>query len=271
MKKVLYLAGWLFLSFGAKAAMEDYLPFAPTAPPPMFNLVPWTGLPHGPQHYEFVDPAPPAYHLIVDSDVKTGVATIEFRQHDGKLILSTRLDYTLHGAEVYSTDLNGDKTPDFIINTGTAANGLGPNRCIVFLLSTPKGYVAQSVVGNDIDPTRDFFDLQKDGHPVMLLMRLIEGEKGKDGKTHNYWVSNLLGFQGGKIISANARDARFPCWVLYTFKPNHAPEDQLTPGQRVKLWQVQMANEPDAEASFVDLGILANEQAGPISRSGALY
>ncbi len=51
-----------------------------------------------------------------------------------------------------------------------------------------------------------------------------------------YWVYNLLGFSGTNILSANSRDARFPKWVRYKFKPNHQDTEQLTAEQRKRLW-----------------------------------
>ena len=64
----------------------------------------------------------------------------------------------------------------------------------------------------------------------------VYGENGADGKSHNYWVYNLLGFSGTNSISANARHPGFPKWVWHKLKPNHTDTDQLTADQRRRLW-----------------------------------
>lgn len=240
-----HLFGWLALAVVADATiMEDYGPFLPGKEPPRFKLTSWVRLAQAKLHYEFAETGRSYPRLTLDWDGKTTTCQVQLKQRDGTAIISTHTDALSNGADVFTADLNGDKIPDFIIETYTAANGLGPDRCLTFLLSIPKGYVVQSLVGNDLVPDKVFFDPKQDGHPVMLLTRLVYGEKGKDGNVHNYWVSNLLSFDGGKIVLANTRDSRFPFWTLYTFKPNHTPESQLTPAQRASLWSQSVESTP---------------------------
>jgi hypothetical protein len=241
LKSVAGLVFSLLSAVVATAAVDDYSPFSANEHPASANVVTWTALTHNEVlgkslHFEFAE-SPTAYpQVTVDWDNDPDVCQVQLRLKDGTVIFTTKVDSSMGGTEVYSADLNGDKVPDYIIATDTGTNGLGPNSCITFLLSTPKGYIVQSLIGNSTDPATDFFDFKKDGHPTLLYTVLVEGEKGKDGKVHNYWVHNLIGFDGGNLISANVQDKRFPCWILYTFKPNHQPESQLTPEQRTRLW-----------------------------------
>jgi hypothetical protein len=90
----------------------------------------------------------------------------------------------------------------------------------------------------------EFVDLNKDGRPEFIHTSFVGGEKGKDGKRHNYWVYNLLRFKGTEILSANDLDRRFPCWIYYKFKPNHQNTDQLTAEQRMRCWRSEWSKDP---------------------------
>src|SRR5450759_334459 len=128
---------------------------------------------------------------------------------------------------------------------------------MTFVLSSPTGYVAHCILCYYAEPT-DLLDLNQDGNPVYVHTLFVYGEKGKDGRTHNYWVYNLLGFSGTDIVSANAMDSRFPKWVWFKFKPNHADTDQLTSEQKKRLWieawKRNNAALPDAETFTEEQG-----------------
>lgn len=138
---------------------------------------------------------------------------------------------------VYAALLNEDTEPDYVIRAWSGGCGLAAEWFfLTFLLSTGATYSVTETACMAMG-VEDFVDLNNDGRGEFIHTSFVGGEKGKDGKSHNYWVYNLLRFKGGQIISANDLDRRFPCWVWYKFKPNHQNTDQLTPKQRMRCWR----------------------------------
>jgi len=142
--------------------------------------------------------------------------------------------------QAYSGFINDDKVPDYVVVTGGTGNGiLGWHQIVVFILSTKGSYKAVPIESWGADPLTDLVDVNGDGRCEFIQTAFIDGDKGKDGRYHNYWVHNLLRFEGSRCVSANKSDRRFPRWVWFTFKPNHADTDQITKRQRVALWLKQ--------------------------------
>ncbi len=141
--------------------------------------------------------------------------------------------------QAYSGLINDDKVPDYVIVTGGTGNGiLGWHQIVVFILSTKGSYKPVPVESWGADPSTDLVDVNGDGKCEFIQTSFIGGQ-GKDGRYHNYWVHNLLRFEGSRCLSANKLDPRFPRWVWFKFKPNHADTDQLTKRQRAALWLEQ--------------------------------
>ena len=138
---------------------------------------------------------------------------------------------------VYSVLLNEDDKPDYVISEWSGGCGLAAEWCfLTFLLSNGDGYSVTQTSCMDCGK-EDFVDLNKDGRAEFIHTSFVDGDSGKDGKYHNYWVFNILQFKGTQIVSANPLDHRFPGWVSYKFKPNHQNTDQLTPEQRMRCWR----------------------------------
>lgn len=156
---------------------------------------------------------------------------------DGRVQFVGPIDASpLCDAEASVVDLNADLLPDFIVITHTGGNGLAAQITnLTFLLSSLNGYVAREVFSYDAKPT-DLFDLNGDGHPEWVHGMFVSGGVGKDGRTHNYWAYNLLGFSGTNVISANAASREFPKWIVYTHRPNHRNSAELTTEQRRRQW-----------------------------------
>lgn len=173
-------------------------------------------------------------------------------------------------AHAYAADFNRDGRWDYLVVVENSdACGLAAEIWyLTFLLSCPEGYAVQTLLSYDFEP-RDFVDLNRDGQPELLHTMFIFGEAGKDGRSHNYWVYNLLTFSGTNIVTSNKLDPRFPRWVWYSFKPNHRDTDQLTAAQRRRLWieawdsKARMHGRP----MFPDLKSLADEQGEPLVRA----
>ena len=147
------------------------------------------------------------------------------------------------GLKVYWGFLNEDKQPDYIVQTWSGGCGLAAGYSYqTFMLSSEGAFRVARVITLYPSEDMDLVDLNQDGSPELIHTAFIYGEKGKDGKTHNYWVYNLLQFKGDQVISANHVDSRFPCWVWFTDKPNHKNTVQLTDEQKRRLWKVQASN-----------------------------
>jgi len=134
-------------------------------------------------------------------------------------------------------DLNRDKKEDYIVWVWSGGCGLAAGYCdIAFILSEGSGY--KSTVVSTLCPTsEDFVDFRGDGKCQFVHTSFVYGEKGRDGKTHNYWVYNILEFKGADLLVNNKVDKRFPKWIWYTFKPNHKATTQLTSEQKQRLWK----------------------------------
>jgi hypothetical protein len=149
-------------------------------------------------------------------------------------------------SEAYSGLINDDKVPDYVFVSGGLGCGImGSSQIVVFILSSKGSYKAVTLDCWEANPLTDLVDLKGDGQCEFIQTIFIDGTKGKDGRYHNYWVHNLLCFDGTRCLSANQLDHRFPRWVLYTYKPNHADTDQITKRQRVALWRNQDGGQKD--------------------------
>ncbi|NDY42286.1 hypothetical protein G3N55_05450 [Dissulfurirhabdus thermomarina] len=138
---------------------------------------------------------------------------------------------------VYWADLNGDHRPDFVVFVWSGQPGLEAAMAnVAFVLSAPGGYEV-SVVRTWYPDPRDFLDLRADGTCRFLHVALVRGERGRDGRRHNYWVYNLLGFNGGDVVLDNGGAPEFPAWIQFKRRENHRPTDQLTDEQKARLWR----------------------------------
>jgi len=168
-------------------------------------------------------------------------------------------------SRVYQADLNGDKKEDFIILTSTMGCGLAAHGCMAtFLLSSYEDYKITPAYSMSPGP-EDFVTLDDDGKCYFVHTSFVYGEKGRDGKVHNYWVYNLLQFEGNKVVLDNSVDERFPKWIWYTFKPNHKATTQLNDEQKRRLWEEQKERHFSAiKANCInpDTGIVEQEIAG---------
>jgi len=219
----------------ACAVPAPYSPFGPGE-----RLVPsllaeldsaWDGKATVPRRDDFVHKAEKITHLRIDW-AADGTAELLLSRNGEKLFSGPLKGYgsAAVGADVYTADLNADGQPDYAIITHSGGNGLS-SQCawITFLLSVPGGYGGTSLSCWAADAS-DLIEIE--GRFCLVHTSFIQGNKGKDGKTHNYWVYNLLGFSGAELVLANDGDRRFPKWVWYSFAENHRDTDQLSPAQR---------------------------------------
>ena len=81
----------------------------------------------------------------------------------------------------------------------------------------------------------DVIRLARAGRCYIVQTTFIHGEKGRDGRAHNYWVYHLLEVDGNQV-RISRRSRLFPKWVWYTHKENHKETTQLTAEQKRRLW-----------------------------------
>lgn len=262
---VVVLALWG--SSQAFAVWDKYSPFRPGKVPKQFSQVLLTMKRHGfgeegPLFLEFFRGREASACLRIDwGDYDSHIS---IRSADG----SVRFNAPIFGsllcdAEATCADLNRDGVADFIVVTHSGGNGLAAQiTTITFLLSSPDGYVARPISSFDAAPA-DLVDLNDDGRPEFVHCMCVWGDKGKDGRAHNYWVYNLIGFSGTTLISANATSREFPKWIAYTHAENHEDSTQLTAAQRQRQWLSTWQNEsinvkaipfPDVEAFALEQG-----------------
>ncbi|MCX6950868.1 MAG: VCBS repeat-containing protein [Verrucomicrobia bacterium] len=238
--------GWLVLlaalvaAPGTRAEWGRYSPFDPARPPKRFPVKVLRLERHHDAattriDFDFCHPgsSSPALHI----DWTEGPARPNLLTVGSEPRFSTAVEGSaVCDAEAAEADLNGDFFPDYIVVTHSGGNGLaGQYTYVTFLLSSPDGYVARTVFSFDAAPT-DVVDLDGDGRPEFVHGLFVYGDPGADGRTHNYWVYNLLGFSGTKLVSANRSSRDFPRWVMYSYAPNHRDSVQLTAEQRERQW-----------------------------------
>jgi len=177
-------------------------------------------------------------------------AHIANRKTGQQLLAPTDIDGWVgdEAPEVSAGLLNEDNITDFVLLTNSGGCGLGGQRYFrLFIFSVGKKYQAYSL-GTYNAGSEDFIDLNKDGRVEMIHTAFVDAEAGNDGRAHNYWVFHLLRFTGAKAISADHLRPGFPCWILYTFKDNHRPTDQLTNRQKIQAWKRRVSDDICADA-----------------------
>jgi len=160
---------------------------------------------------------------------------------DGNVISGPKVAYARAwpGLGVYCAELNGDGKADFVIRYLLGGSGtIFTFSCnVVFILSDGDDYTVTPTTG--LWSGLDYFvDIKGDGRCQFIHTRFVDGGgvKGRDGRSHNYWVYNVLEFQGGKVVVNNEVAGQFPRWIWYTFKANHQPTTQLSEEEKQLLW-----------------------------------
>lgn len=151
---------------------------------------------------------------------------------------------------VKSADLNGDGKADFILELGSHGNGLAAEiGGKLFLLSDAQGYRYLGL--KEVMSGSRLVRWGEAPAATLLLQRLAtlpngsNSVRGSDGKSHTFFVFDLLQFDAvaakGVQIS-NALDTRFPFWTLFTDEPSHAETTLLAPARKKSLWHDPLAH-----------------------------
>lgn len=242
---------FLGLTVNVRAIWTKYSPFPPNAAPSVFLHTNLKLSRHDsdPMFFEYFKPDDSKPCLRLDWTERDGRVSI--LKASGSVSFSTTVEGSpICDVEASLTDLNGDAIDDYIVVTHSGGNGLaGQITTITFLLSSINGYVARSVFSFDASPS-DLVDLNQDGRPEFVHCMFISGDKGKDGRSHNYWTYNLLGVAGTELVSANTVNECFPKWILYTYDSNHTDSHQLTAEQRQREWLRAWRKETNQQGSL---------------------
>ena len=124
-------------------------------------------------------------------------------------------DYGLMGPGpiyVYSTDLNLDNEPDYIIMKYSDGSGMASGNCnVAFYLSKTDEWgvnYRMFLVHSMFPDPEDFVIL--DGKPAFIHCEFQYGPICNDGKGHNFFVYNVLTFDDGEVQIANENHKEFP-------------------------------------------------------------
>jgi len=163
---------------------------------------------------------------------------ISIKKRGTKLFINTcKFDGNLVPEIGYAADLNRDGEMDYVLEFSSHGNGLAAYfSTLVFLLSQGEKYVLYKLDAFAPDD-EDFVSFKGSKTSQFIHTYFVYGEKGKDGKAHNYFVYNILEFTNEGIKLSNHHDARFPMWIMFAYKPNHKDSDQLTKEQKNRLWE----------------------------------
>jgi hypothetical protein len=137
------------------------------------------------------------------------------------------------GLTAEAADLNRDGRVDFIIYANYGSCGLAAGYCdAAFILSSGEKYILSSVL--TLFPNEaDFVILNNE--PCFIHTSLLGVERCKDGKTHNFWIYNLLVFgKDGLKVDNSVHDA-FPKTIWFSYRPNHAETTLISELQKKDL------------------------------------
>jgi hypothetical protein len=160
------------------------------------------------------------------------------------------------GLKVWTANLTSKAGPRKDVILAVPGESPVPGVCgqtVFFFLRSKSGYTTAHGETCRLD-ANDFVDLNEDGQVEWIQTEFIRGCVGRDGKAHNYWVSNLIQFRDGRPTLANGIDERFPSWIWFTYKPNHKNTVQLTDAQKKQLFRDQADGLPIYTAPRVAKG-----------------
>ncbi len=132
------------------------------------------------------------------------------------IIAGRALSHPMFYWRAFAGDLNNDGRTDFVVPVWQGGMGLGVGTSVVaFLLSEEETYRVVTI--NDSSPNQKrFVDLGYDGRCYYVQCAVVYAnhvESIVDGQRRNFFVYNLLGFDGSGMEVRNDADDTFPRWV----------------------------------------------------------
>ncbi len=167
--------------------------------------------------------------------------------HDGKpvLVAMHRIDFGggslrgVAGPGIDVGDLDGNGTLDMIFHWGSGGCGLAANigNDTVVLLEPAIPGAAALVRFLPLGSHYGMhpLDIDRNGRIEFLVAQFARCEMCTDGKPHNFWVWELVGIQGGRLVDLNATVPDFPRFEWLSFAPEDRWRTLLTPAMKRKL------------------------------------
>jgi hypothetical protein len=234
-----------------EAHLPEYSPFPPAARPKQFPVRELAELRHivGPEgselHLAEKDRTRESRNPILritwprgkngDEGIALSILTWDQKRDAGPFHVSSNT-VTPSG---YSGDLNRDGVIDYVLTIFAGAVGAigGGVADVVFVISDAGRAYGVFMTTTLYPSTNDFVDLRGDGRFEFVQTGFVTTEpiRGKDGRSHNYWLYRLLKLEGSSLVLEDSVNDGFPKWILYTFRANHTDTDQLSEAQKREL------------------------------------
>ena len=132
------------------------------------------------------------------------------------------------GGTLYQADLDRNGHPDLLLITNTAACGIAPPREVTILLfdknGTPRGFRLAGYFNSDEkkNTIEDLVRLRGGGTtPVLLHQELVYATTKNKDRSYWRWVAYRAVNCRMEAWNVTLGSTPFPCYVWYTFNPNH--------------------------------------------------
>lgn len=146
------------------------------------------------------------------------------------------------GIAFIASDFDGNGSLDVLIAPYTIKNGLTLHNYdgVIVMTDAPRRRARiTDLRANGIA----FIDLDRNGRAEMLLTRFLRCERCLDGLPHNFWVTELLGFQGGTLADLaeihrfrhGDFTGRFPAFEWYAYEFEHRFRPLLDDAMRAEM------------------------------------
>jgi len=167
--------------------------------------------------------------------------------HDGRPVpvAMHRIDFGggsidgVAGPSIDAGDVDGNGTLDMILHWGSGGCGLAANigNDTVVLLEPARPGAAASVRFLPLGTHYGMhpLDIDRNGRMEFLVKQFAMCEACTDGKPHNFWIWELVGIQGGRLVDLNATVPDFPRFEWLSFDPKDRWRTLLTPAMKRAL------------------------------------
>lgn len=227
----LFIATALFVSATLAVPLNNG-PYAPGQQPPTATMRKLSFVKTSDSTGSFTGDQGTSIHLSVATN---GISVCLVDDEDQVVFPLTQIsgEGMLQFVEAWRVDLNHDGHPDFLILYPTGGCGINADLSyVVILLSDAAGY-RETTTASWFQP-EDLILIN--GEPRLIHSTLFDQRGGfEDGRTHSFWVYNLLGFSGGEAHIDNSGAADFPKVVWYSSQPNYQETGELSSDQKERF------------------------------------
>lgn len=150
--------------------------------------------------------------------------------------------YSCSSPMLMRADFDANGTPDFFMGNRITSMGLGITSFMgAFILADRTSRTARITPFDESEV--EFIDHDRNGR-MEILTRTLRGEPNcLDGRLHNFWITNLLGFQDLAVVDLRNIDrirhgefvGRFPVVEWFSHDPAHRFRTLLSDAQRESI------------------------------------